>query len=134
MGSDNPVGAENQQERPITAEWVVGFVDGEGCFSIGFVKQPDRVGRRGYRTGYQVSHSFMVVQGERSKRCLEELSEFFGVGRLFINRRRDNHKEDLWRYDVSSRSYLLDVIIPFFRKHPASHLEACGFRKVCALR
>lgn len=84
MGSDNPVGAENQQERPITAEWVVGFVDGEGCFSIGFVKQPDRAARRGYRTGYQVSRSFVVAQGERSRRCLEELQEFFGVGGLYI--------------------------------------------------
>jgi LAGLIDADG endonuclease len=129
MGSDNPSSAGNQQERPITAEWVVGFVDGEGCFSIGFVKQPDRVGRRGYRTGYQVSHSFMVVQGERSKRCLEELREFFGVGRLFINRRHDNHKEDLWRYDVSGRSHLLDVIIPFFRKHPLRSSKDADFEK-----
>src|SRR6266508_1459742 len=91
MGSDNPSGAENQQERLIRLGWVIGFVDGEGCFSVGFVRQPDRAGRRGYRTGYQVSHSFVVVQGARSKRCLEELNEFFGVGRLFINRRRDNH-------------------------------------------
>jgi hypothetical protein len=129
MGSDNPSGAENQQERPITAEWVVGFVDGEGCFSIGFTKQPDRAARRGYRTGYQVSHSFIVTQGERSKRCLEELKEFFGVGRLYLNRRRDNHKEDLWRYDVSRRDYLLDVIIPFFRKHPLRTSKRADFEK-----
>jgi hypothetical protein len=29
--------ADNQQERLIG--WITGFVDGEGCFSIGFVKQ-----------------------------------------------------------------------------------------------
>jgi hypothetical protein len=40
MGSNNPGGAENQQERLISLDWVVGFVDGEGCFSIGFVRQP----------------------------------------------------------------------------------------------
>ena len=35
--------AENQQERlPIMIGWVVGFVDGEGCFSINFVRQSDR--------------------------------------------------------------------------------------------
>jgi hypothetical protein len=36
MGSDNPTGADNQQETEIPLEldapWVVGFVDGEGCF------------------------------------------------------------------------------------------------------
>src|ERR671936_2363087 len=52
--SDNVTGAENQQERLIEFRgWVIGFVDGEGCFSIGFTRQPNRVNRRGYRTGYQ---------------------------------------------------------------------------------
>jgi beta-lactamase class D len=49
-------GADNQQERLVKIGWVVGFVDGEGCFSIGFVRQADRTGRRGYTTGYQVTH------------------------------------------------------------------------------
>src|SRR5580693_4737340 len=33
MSSENPSGADNQQERLITNDWLVGFVDGEGCFS-----------------------------------------------------------------------------------------------------
>ena len=118
MGSDNPGGAENQQERLVRIGWVTGFVDGEGCFSVGFVKQPDRVGRRGYATGYQVSHSFVVVQGARSVRALDELRTFFGVGAVSINRRHDNHKEHLHRFIVSARNELLDVVIPFFREHP----------------
>src|SRR2546427_13054721 len=42
MGSDNLRGVPqseepgNQQERLVTIGWVIGFVDGEGCFSIGF--------------------------------------------------------------------------------------------------
>jgi hypothetical protein len=118
VDSDNPAGAENQQERLIRIGWVVGFVDGEGCFSIGFVKQPDRAGRRGYRAGYQVAHSFVVVQGARSVQCLEELERFFGVGAISINRRHDNHKEHLKRYIVSARDELMEVVIPFFREHP----------------
>jgi hypothetical protein len=51
MGSENPGGAENQQERLIRTGWVIGFVDGEGCFSIGFVRQAGGSGRVGYRTG-----------------------------------------------------------------------------------
>jgi hypothetical protein len=55
--SDKVTGAENQQERLIEFRgWVIGFVDGEGCFSIDFVRQPNRVSRKGYKTGYQVSH------------------------------------------------------------------------------
>src|SRR6476620_10991521 len=95
MGSDNLDGAEDQQERLIRLGWVTGFVDGEGCFSIGFVKQPNRAGRRGYTTGYQVTHSFVVVQGARSLDALHELRDFFDVGAVSINRRSDNHKEHL---------------------------------------
>ena len=87
MGSDNPVGAENQQERLIGLGWVIGFVDGEGCFSIGFARQPNRVSRRGYKTGYQVVHRFVVVQGAKSVSCLHDLRSFFGVGSVGINRR-----------------------------------------------
>src|SRR3954449_7310407 len=102
MGSENPSGAENQQERLIRTGWVIGFVDGEGCFSIGFIRQPDRKGRSGYRAGYQVFHEFVVTQGAKSVSCLEELREFFGVGQVLINRRRDDHREHLHRYVVAA--------------------------------
>ena len=89
---DNVTGADNQQERLAELRgWVLGFVDGEGCFSIGFVRQHDRAGRRGYKTGFQVSHEFAVTQGERSVPSLERLHPFFGVGQLVANKRYDNH-------------------------------------------
>lgn len=114
--------AGNQQERLVRIGWVVGFVDGEGCFSLGFVKQSDRQEkgrlRRGYRTGYQVFHEFAVTQGESSLQSLQLLKDFFGIGSLYPNLRYDNHKENLYRYTVRKRDDLLGVIIPFFQKHP----------------
>ena len=98
--------ADNQQERLIRIGWVIGFVEGEGCFSIGFVKQPDRTSRKGYRTGYQVSHEFAVTQGARSIKALADLLQFFGVGQILINKRYDSHKEDLFRYVVRRREDL----------------------------
>ena len=61
-GSDNSSAAENQQERLIKIGWITGFVDGEGCFSIHIVRQPQRHNRRGYKTGFQVAHQFVVTQ------------------------------------------------------------------------
>lgn len=136
MDSDNPGGAEDQQERLIRIGWVVGFVDGEGCFSIGFVKQPDRAARRGYRTGYQVFHRFVVTQGVGSMSSLEALKEFFGIGRLYVNRRHDNHREHLAQYIVSRRDELLERVIPFFERHPlmtSKQSDFERFRKCMAL-
>jgi hypothetical protein len=123
-------GAENQQERLIEFRgWVIGFVDGEGCFSIGFVRQPDRPGRRGYKTGFQVSHEFAVTQGASGVACLEQLREFFGVGHVVPNKRYDNHREHMYRYVVCRRSDLLETIIPFFRKHPMLSPKQQNFEK-----
>ena len=123
-------GAENQQERLIEFRgWVIGFVDGEGCFSIGLVRQSSREGRRGYKTGYQVSHDFVVTQGASSVGCLEELREFFGVGEVYVNRRHDNHRENLHRYSVHRRADLLQRIIPFFREHPLRTAKQRDFEK-----
>jgi hypothetical protein len=116
---DNVTSAENQQERLIEFRgWVIGFVDGEGCFSIGFVRQQRRPGRSGYKTGFQVAHEFAVTQGEQSVSCLHDLREFFGVGQVLINKRYDNHREHLYRYVVLRRTDLLETIIPFFRRYP----------------
>ena len=129
MGSDNPNGAENQQERLIQLGWVIGFVDGEGCFSIGFVRQAGGRGRSGYRTGYQVSHEFAVTQGAQSVSCLNELVEFFGVGQVLGNKRYDNHHEHLYRFVVRRRAELIDTIIPFFRRHPMRTSKQRNFEK-----
>ena len=119
--SNNASSADNQQERLMMIGWVVGFVDGEGCFSINFVKQPDRKEKnrihRGYKTGVQIAYEFAVTQGISSLDCLKELHDFFGVGALYINKRYDNHKEHLYRYTVRKRDDLMKVIIPFFEKH-----------------
>ena len=123
------MGADNQQERLMELGWVVGFVDGEGCFSIGFVRQPDRKSRRGYRTGYQVSHEFAVTQGAKSIGCLRGLRDFFGVGQVLANKRYDNHKEHLYRYVVRKRKDLLETIIPFFTQHPMRSSKRDDFER-----
>jgi hypothetical protein len=128
-GSDKSSAADNQQERLIKIGWIVGFVDGEGCFSIHIVRQPERANRRGYRTGFQVAHQFVVTQGAKSVSCLHMLKDFFGVGRVYINRRLDNHKEDLYVFVVAKRSDLLRTIIPFFQQHPLRTSKELDFQK-----
>jgi len=126
---DNLSSADNQQERLVRIGWILGFVDGEGCFSIGFVRQPIRANRRGYRTGYQVFHEFAVTQGARSVVCLHELRDFFGVGQVLINQRSDNHTEHLYRYVVRKRSDLVDTVIPFFQAWPLRSSKRDDFLK-----
>jgi LAGLIDADG endonuclease len=127
--SDNLDGAENQQERLVRIGWVLGFVDGEGCFSVGFVRQTGGGRRRGYRTGWQVAHEFAVAQGASSIGCLKELQAFFGVGGVIVNRRHDNHREPMHRFVVRKRMDLVETVIPFFEANPLRSAKAADFEK-----
>ena len=117
------------EARFIDIGWVIGFVDGEGCFSISFVRQHDRPERKGYRSGFQVTHEFVVTQGEKSIASLHALQSFFGVGQVIANARRDNHKEPLQRYVVRRRHDLAESIIPFFRRYPLRTAKQGDFIK-----
>ena len=103
--------ADNQQERLKFIGWVVGFTDGDGCFCVSINKN--------YKTklGWQVMPEFVLTQGEKSLKSLKLVKRFFKCGRIFINRRHDNHKENLYRYCIRSLKDLERVIIPFFKEN-----------------
>jgi LAGLIDADG DNA endonuclease family protein len=123
MGSENPSGADNQQERLLTNDWLVGFVDGEGCFSCPIFRSPSM------RLGWQVQPTFTVVQGASSRAVLEEMVQFFGCGKVYVNRRHDNHREDLCHFQVFRFGDLHDVIVPFFQANPLRTAKRENFAK-----
>ena len=112
MGSDNSIGADNQQETRFSAldpEWVVGFTDGEGCFSVSIhrndLSRPTR--------GWHVQPTFQVSQHQDHRVVLHELREFFGCG----NVRSKGLKSTVEVYVVHSTIQLVERVIPFFETH-----------------
>ena len=110
MPSNNAFGRDNQQERLKSIGWIVGFVDGEGCFTISLHKNPTT------SIGWQIMPEFVLTQGEKSLDSLKIVKDFFGCGNLILNKRHDNHRENLYRYCVKSQKDLRERIIPFFQK------------------
>jgi len=111
MPSNTASSADNQQERLNMIGWVVGFTDGEGCFSVSVIKNPTT------KSGWQAFPEFVVTQGAKSLPALQELKSFFGCGNIYPNRRADNHREMLYRYCVRSLEDLEARIIPFFSQN-----------------
>jgi hypothetical protein len=97
--------------------WVVGFVDGEGCFHIGI--NPDAE----MKAGHQVLPEFTVVQHERDAQVLHALKAFFGCGVV-----RVNHGSRL-AYRVRSLEHLRERIVPFFVSHPLKTKKNVDFLK-----
>jgi len=112
---------DNQQERLEIIGWVVGFIDGEGCFSVSLHKNPTT------KLGWQIMPEFVATQGEKSILALEKLQSFFGCGRIFVNRRHDNHNENLYRFCIRSFIDLKDRVVPFFKEHKLQTAKAKDF-------
>lgn len=102
---------DDQQERLKMIGWIIGYTDGEGCFSVSFFRNETT------KFGWQVFPEFVVTQGEKSKKSLEILLKFFKCGKIFVNKRYDNHNENLYRYCVRSKKDLTEAIIPFFKQN-----------------
>jgi hypothetical protein len=76
------------------------------------------------------------VQGERSVEVLHALRQFFGCGVVSVNRRHDNHRQDMWRYSVRHIADPVGHIVPFFEQHPlraAKSIDFSGFSRVVGL-
>ncbi len=105
------------------AGWIVGFVDGEGTFSVAIQKNAEM------SLGWQVFPEFVVTQGAKSLGALEELKGFFKCGRIYRNHRHDNHTEDIFRYCVRKISDLDEKIVPFFKMNPLKTSKRNDFEK-----
>ena len=112
----------DQQERSRIEGWIVGFTDGEGCFSVSIFRNATT------KFGWQVFPEFVITQGMKSLPALKLFQKFFGCGKVFVNKRYDNHHEYLYRYCVRSVNELQTNIIPFFKKHPLKTAKQKDFK------
>jgi hypothetical protein len=109
-------------EREI-ANYISGYVDGEGCFSISFSK------REKLNMGWEVKPSFSVGQNFDRREVLDLMSKYFDCGFL----RRDYADKTL-KYEVRSLDQLIENIIPHFEKFPlisSKNKDFLIFREVC---
>ena len=104
----------------LSPDWIVGFVDGEGCFHVSLQRHAEMT------AGYQVLPEFVVVQHERDISILHALKRFFGCGVV-----RRNHGE---RFAFRVRSLKdLEKVCDFFLNHPLKtkkNVECRKFRRV----
>jgi len=94
--------------------WVTGFVDAEGCFSI-IIEIPDSL-------RWKVRVSFEINLHEKDKDILYKIQSFFGVGAVY--HRPEKH---ISVYRVTNINYIKDVIIPHFTKYPLISKKQADF-------
>jgi len=101
----------------LEAQWIVGFVDGEGCFHVAINKHKETI------QTVQIQPEFTVVQHEQDIQVLHALKEYFGCGVV-----RRNHG-NRFAYRVRGQKNLRERIVPFFEKHKLKTKKRIDFEK-----
>jgi hypothetical protein len=114
MRSDNLTGADNQQETlwpgvHLDPDWIAGFVDGEGCFSVSVHRNNFMHRHR----GWQIQTVFHVYQHSDHRDVLDLLRSHFGCGYV----RPKGPQSSVLTYSVSALRELDEIVVPFFEAH-----------------
>ena len=87
--------------------YISGYVDGEGCFSVSFSLRPK------LKVGWEVKPSFAVAQNFDRREVLDLMVEYFGCGHI-----RKNTADKTLKYEIRSLDELLEKVIPHFLSFP----------------
>jgi hypothetical protein len=98
----------------ITPEYIVGLIDGEGSFTA-YVK--DFKNSKNVKRRVKAEPRFYIKLIERDKKILYELKNYFGCGHVYFQKDKRANHQNCYRFEVSARRDLNDIIIPFFKKN-----------------
>ena len=100
------------------ADYVVGFVDGEGCFGVSFTR------RAKLKMGIEVRPSFSVSQSRRNLEILQKIQKFFGCGGIRFSR-----SDQCYKFEVRNLAEINGKIIPFFESNRLQTSKQNDFEK-----
>lgn len=95
-------------------DWVTGFTDAEGCFSV--IIEISKEFKKKVRVSFEINLHVM------DKEILYKIQSFFGVGAVYI---REDRKLAVYR--VTNANYIKDVIIPHFTNFPLNSKKRLDF-------
>ena len=106
-------------------EYITGYVDGEGCFTVTFNAKPKAL------LGWEFRPSFSVSQNEDRRQVLDLIKKYFGCG--FIRR---DWSDKTVKFEVRDHKALMNKIIPHFEQFPlisAKHNDFILFKGICEI-
>ena len=93
----------------ISADYVVGLTDGEGCFYV-LIKP-----YRNKRGGGLVQLNFHLKLQSEDKPLLDMVQKFLQCGNVYYQHETRLNHTTCYRYTVNSHRDILGVIVPFFK-------------------
>ena len=146
---NEPIGKEQIQRDKLNPEYVAGFIDGEGSFSVSIGKH------KTLKRGFEVRPEFEIELRADDQEILERILTTIGCGKIYDC----SYERYGWyphsKYKVMSIRDMRDILFPFLDNHPLQakkkksyiifreivlmicnkqHLSDEGFHKIIKLR
>jgi hypothetical protein len=94
----------------LSKDYILGFVEGEGCFSIAISKNIDRKPRANPAKRNEIKNphlfivkpSFRVTNCEANRAVLDEIRETLGFGSVYVQKRADSKIQNLAHFYTKS--------------------------------
>jgi len=100
---NNPL-YNSQRPNAGDLKWLVGFVEGDGCFSV-------------TKNGKYIKYEFTIEIHIRDIKLLYKIKNLLGGYGSITTRKRSNPTTELARFKISSKNDLKRVILPIFDKY-----------------
>lgn len=98
----------------LSNDYIVGLVDGEGSFTA-YVRPLTQSTEKIRRV--RIEPRFYIKLIEKDKSVLDGLKEYFKCGNVYFQKDNRKNHQHCYRYEVSNRKDLEEIIVPFFRKN-----------------
>jgi hypothetical protein len=122
----------------ISDEYVVGLVEGEGCFSVAIQRdidnRPRKTNKKNVRKkpslGFRICPSFRITISEKDKFVLEKVREKLGVGKIYKQNRtnKSEGRQETVQYYVQTFKDLLKIR-EFFQRQTFYTTKGEDFKK-----
>ena len=121
--------SKHKGQNLLDPNYIVGFVDGEGCFSVGCSRRPD------IRCGYEIRAAFEIEMTSDDREILEKIHETLGKpGQVYDSEfKRYPRWKPHTKLKVSNMKDLTEKIIPFFQKYPLQSKKKKSFEIFCKI-
>lgn len=106
----------------ISADYIVGFTDGEGCFYVQI------------RTDHRIVLRYFITQRFDNKDVLEKIQKFFKVGYVHLKKQEwgkeyRRTRRATYVFEVTKQDHIQNVIVPFFRENSLQGVKQLSFEK-----
>lgn len=113
----------------LSADYIVGLVDGEGSFSV-YLNPPNK--KHG-SINYRVQCRHYVKMREDDLPLLEKVQKFWGCGKIYFQKEYRKNQRDNYRFEIFNYELLQQIVVPFFQRHPLKSKRVKDFELFCQI-